>query len=207
MKLKSLRLIVLAMLFLFSLSGIVGAHATVYPRSMTADAFEKFVLRVPVEKEIATTQVRVEVPDGFTVSRVKPLAGWTYAFEKTADGTSVKTITWSSGQILPGEFQEFEFSGRVAKDPGSYAFRVFQTYAGGETVEWTGASGAKTPASFVEVKAGASGTDAHGAPTTPPSAETPDTAPEGTLGRMGTLAGFGGLLLGLLALVVAVRKR
>jgi uncharacterized protein YcnI len=207
---------------LVALPGIASAHAVVYPRTVNANSYEKFILRVPVEKESATVKVRVEMPAGFVVSRVKPLPGWTYQVEKGADNT-VKAITWSGGQIAPGEFQEFEFQGKTAANAGKYAFPVHQTYADGETVDWTGPSDAKTPASVVEVTAAASGTtaDAHGqekpaaaapaaqAPAAQaPAAQTPAAPPAApATNPLTTGAAYGGLILGALALLLSLRRK
>lgn len=196
-------------------AGVVHAHAVVYPKAMNANSFEKFTLRVPVEKESATVKVRIEMPEGFAVSRVRPMPGWTYTVEKAADGKTLKAVTWSGGKIEPGEFQEFEFNGKTAAEPGKYAFRAFQTYADGETVEWTGPSDADRPASFVELKATAAGTDAHGqqkpaaghAPAPAPSPAAQEPAGTGAGNMAATAAGYGGLLLGGAALVVALRRK
>jgi uncharacterized protein YcnI len=199
---------------LLSFPGFVQAHAVVYPKEMSANSYEKFTLRVPVEKESDTVKVRIEMPEGFTISRVKPVPGWTYAMEKGADGKTVKAITWSGGKIAPGEFQEFEFQGKTAAQPGKYAFPVYQTYADGETVAWTGPADAKTPASVVEVKATGAAADAHGQEK--PAAQVPGTpaAPAeaakpaaGAAHPLTTGAAYGGLLLGAAALLVAWRRK
>lgn len=202
--------VLLVMVVLFATASIAGAHAVVFPRTMNADSYEKFVLRVPNEKESATTQVKVEIPEGFAVSRVKPMYGWNYEFERAEDGKTVKAITWSGGKILPGEFQEFEFNGKTAAEPGRYAFRAWQTYDDGETVEWTGPADAAKPASFVELKAAATTTDSHGAekPAQTP-APAPEPAPESASASspLTPLAAYGGLILGAAALVLALRRR
>lgn len=187
---RSLITLTTSMLLLIALMGVAGAHSTVFPKTVNADSYEKFTVRVPVEKESATVKVRVDMPEGFVISRVKPLAGWTYELAKGADGKAVKAITWSGGKIEPGEFQEFEFQGKSAKDPGKYAFPSYQTYADGETVAWTGPSDAKTPAPVVEVKATGAAVDA-------PKGANPLT----------TAAAYGGLLLGGAALLIALRRK
>lgn len=211
---KTLTALATVAALLLALPGVAGAHATVYPRSMNANSFEKFILRVPVEKESDTVKVRVEVPEGFTVSRVRPLAGWSCAVEKTADGKSVKAITWSGGKIAPGEFQEFEFQGKTAENPGKYAFLAYQTYADGETVNWTGPSDAQKPASVVELKAAAGTTDAHGqekpaAPAAQPAEpDAPAPAPAaGGANPLTTAAAYGGLALGAAALLLSLRRK
>lgn len=210
---KSMRVLAYAIICVLAIAGVASAHAVVYPRTATADSFEKFSVRVPSEKESPTVKVRVEFPAEFAISRVQPVPGWTYAMEKSADGTAVTAITWSGGQIGPTELQEFVFQGKTPKNPGNYAFKIYQTYADGETVAWTGPSDAKTPASLVAIVAAPSTTDAHGAPTAPTSTPTPTTAaPASQPAASGsspwtTGAAYGGLVLGLAALVVALRRK
>jgi|GEM_PF-259119 len=205
---------------LFVMTGLASAHATVQPRSVNANSYEVFVLRVPNEKAVATVEVKVEVPEGFAVSRVKPVPGWDYEFTRESDGT-VAAIAWTDGRIRDGEFQEFEFQGRTHATPGTYAWRVYQTYEDGEVVAWAGASDSNTPASFMEVTAGATTTDAHGqvqTSSTPP-AETATAAPalapspaEASAAApasspITTAAAWGGLLLGAAALVLSLRRK
>lgn len=193
---------------LLGVSGVAMAHAVVYPRTTTPDSYEKFILRVPVEKESDTTQVKVEIPEGFSVSRVKPMPGWEYTVEKNAEGNTIRSIIWSGGTIKPGEFQEFEFQGKTAKEPGKYAFRAWQSYANGEVVEWTGPSDAQTPASFVELKAGGSATDSHGhEKPAEPTAAPPASAAAASSPPLTAAAAYGGLLLGGVALVISRRRR
>lgn len=215
--------LLVAIMAVLAFPSIAGAHAVVYPKQANANSYEKFMLRVPNEKSSATIRVKVEMPEGWAISRVKPVPGWSYTFEKSADGKTVKAITWSGGKILDGEFQEFEFNGKTANNPGTYAFRAWQTYEDGETVEWTGAADAPKPASFVQLVASAAQTDAHGhtntepkpgtapAPATPaPGANQPaaPVAAEPTAANpLNTAAAWGGLVLGAGALLVALRRK
>ncbi len=205
----------LALSSLFAMAGLASAHATVQPKSVNANSYEVFILRVPNEKTTATTQVKVEIPEGFAVSRVQPVPGWKYEFTKTADGKTVTAITFSGGKVLAGEFQDFPLSGKSAEKAGKYAWKVYQTYEDGETVAWAGPSDANTPASVMEVKAAAATTDDHGQPTTPapapatpatPAASAPAPAPAAT-SPITTAAAYGGLLLGAGALIIALRRK
>jgi uncharacterized protein YcnI len=211
---KSFAVIAAAVMMVASYTTVASAHATVSPRNVSAASYEKFTLRVPVEKESDTVQVRIEIPEGFMVSRVRPLAGWTYTTEKTADGAGLKAIVWTGGKIAPGEFQDFEFQGKAAEQPGKYAFKAYQTYADGETVEWAGPSDAQKPASFVEVTAGAATGNAHGgaAPATPatpaaPAAPAAPPTPAAGSNPITTAAAYGGLALGAVALVLQLRRK
>ncbi|MBL0387198.1 YcnI family protein [Tumebacillus sp. ITR2] len=138
-----------------------SAHVTVWPKETTTGAYEKYTVRVPVEKDLNTTKVRVEFPTGVKVSTVQPMAGWDYAYETNPDGTN-KAITWTAtaGGLKKGEFAEFNFIGANPKEVGSgkLAWKAYQTYADNSVVEWTGEEGSKTPASVTTIKA-ASGTE------------------------------------------------
>ncbi|WP_018132291.1 YcnI family copper-binding membrane protein [Effusibacillus pohliae] len=174
---------------LLALTGTASAHVTVWPKETTTGAYEKYTVRVPVEKDINTTKVRVEFPQGVSVSTVQPTPGWNYEFEKDADGR-FKAITWTStaGGLKPHEFTEFSFVAKNPKDPGTFAWKAYQTYADGSVVEWTGAPDSKTPASVTTVKQGAAQGDQHDekqdehnhaapAPDTTASAKTGNTLP------------------------------
>lgn len=143
---------------MLTVSAPAWAHVVVSPEEVAAGDYETLTVSVPTEKEVPTTEVRVEVPDGFTLSGVQPVPGWEYAFEE--EGGLVTAITWSGGEIGPREFQQFLVQAQAPEEPGEYQWRAFQTYADGSVVEWTGPPEAEEPASVVEVVSG--GTEGHG---------------------------------------------
>ena len=63
-------------------AGVAWAHVVVHPNEAPAGSYQKFDLSVPTEKDIPTMQVQVEVPEGFTVTGVKPVPGWQAEFER-----------------------------------------------------------------------------------------------------------------------------
>lgn len=149
---------------ILTISSVASAHVNVYPKETTTGAYEKYTVRVPVEKDVNTTKVRIEFPAGVKVSTVQPVVGWDYAFEKDTEGRN-KAITWTAtqGGIKAHEFTEFAFVGANPKElgSGSLTWKAYQTYADGEVVEWTGEKDSKTPASVTTLKEGAAG-DEHG---------------------------------------------
>jgi hypothetical protein len=158
-------------------------------------------VRAPTEKDIPTTQIRVEVPEGFTVTGVRPVPGWTSKFEE--DGGAIRAITWSGGEIEPQEFQEFAIQPKTPEETGEYSWRAYQTYQDGSVVQWTGPpeehggremeSEDSGPASVVDIVQGGS-----------QPGETPGVgAPALGLGFI-PIAAYGGLVIGVLALVVAL---
>ncbi|KIL36068.1 nuclear export factor GLE1 [Cohnella kolymensis] len=197
----------LVMVLTLGFAGLAGAHVTVQPKEAPAGSFQVFTLRVPSEKESATTSVKVAIPEGVEVSRFEPKPDWTYVTEKNADG-KITSVTWkTSGAGLGAtEFGEFRMQGKVADDAKELVWKAYQTYADGEVVEWTGAPDADKPASVTTVTAAQGdghGGDGHGA--------ADATAGEAAAAGRDTLTlslAIAGLVAGVLALLVALfRKR
>jgi len=150
----------------FVVSGVLGvgamlavsapawAHVVVSPEEVTAGDYETLTVSVPTEQEIPTTEIRVEVPEGFLLSGVQPVPGWEHTFEE--DGGVVTAVTFSGGEIRPREFQQFLVQAQAPEEPGEYPWKAFQTYKDGSVVEWTGAPDSEEPASVVEVVSGGS---------------------------------------------------
>ena len=159
---KKISAILLTLMLAIGFAGVASAHVTVQPKEAPADSYQVFTVRVPTEKEAATTGVKVVIPEGVAVSRFEPKFDWTYEVEKGADG-AITSVTWkATGTGLSGtEFGDFRMSGKVAADAKELVWKAYQTYADGEVVEWTGAPDADKPASVTVVTA-ATG-DAHGA--------------------------------------------
>lgn len=148
---------------LLTFAGTASAHVTVWPKETKASAYERYTVRVPVEKDSNTVKVRLEFPEGVNVGRVLPVPGWTYAWEKDGEGRN-KAITWTATEdgIKPHEFMEFGLSAKNPGEPGTLAWKAYQTYADGTVVEWTGESGSDTPAPTVVVTEGNQTGGGHG---------------------------------------------
>ncbi len=176
------------------------AHVVVYPKETKTGAYEKYTVRVPVEKDVNTTKVKLEFPANLKVSTVMPIPGWSYEFEKDQDGRNTGLVwTATDGGIKPHEFMEFAFVGANPKEAGSLTWKAYQTYANGDVVEWTGGADSDTPASVTTITAGASGETGHdagqSAATTPNTADTASSA-----GSSNTLP----IVLSGLALVLSI---
>jgi len=128
------------------------AHAVVRTDSGTSESapgkYETYRLQVPVEKEIATVQVKLFIPKGLEVGNFMPVSGWTRSFEKDSSGI-VTTVTWK-GSLEPMEFVRFLFSAKNPASEGDLSFVVEQTYLDGTVVAWKDAAG-PTPASKVKI--------------------------------------------------------
>jgi len=126
-------------------------HAVVYPRTSSPGGYERYVLRVPNEKTTATTRVEIRFPAELRVTAFEDVPGW--QLEVLTD--SAKRIigaVWT-GSLVPHRFVELPFVAANPKADAKLTWPVFQTYASGERVEWTGPQGSKTPASSTTIAA------------------------------------------------------
>lgn len=189
MKTRWLWALLLAAWLLIATPVIAWAHVRVVPEDVPADSYEVLTVRVPTERDIPTTEVRVEVPEGFDVSRVEPVPGWDYELEEEAG--VVRGITWSGGEIGATEFQQFDVQGKTPAEPGEYPWNAYQTYENGEVVGWIGPEDSEEPASIIRVAEDGAATQKLGSEDLP------------SMGMLTPIAAYGGLGVGILALVVA----
>src|ERR671920_2275882 len=97
---------------LFVVSGVLGvgamlavsapawAHVVVSPEEVRAGDYETLTVSVPTEKEIPSTKIRIEVPEGFLLSGVQPVPGWEHTFQE--EGGVVTAVTFSGGRYARG---------------------------------------------------------------------------------------------------------
>ena len=138
------RVVVLLLAILVAPS-IVFAHAVVFPKTSAPGAYEKYVLRVPNERDVPTIKVEIKFPESLRVVSFEEVAGW--KLQVLADSTQrVTGAVWTG--VLPKErFVEFPFVAVNPKDSASVTWPTYQTYQGGERVEWTGPDSSFTPVS------------------------------------------------------------
>lgn len=137
-----------------------SAHVIVKPAEVLSAAFQTFTVRVPNEKDVATTSVKLMIPAGLknvqptqmnpqqpnnptcTFCRFETAGGWQIKVDKTGSGQNavVKSITWS-GQIQPGFREDFTFAAQVPDKTGEINWKAYQTYADGTVVSWDKATG------------------------------------------------------------------
>ena len=202
------------------------AHVTLQPKSAVAGSFTRLDVRVPNERDDASTnKVEVQFPDGFASASYEPTPGWDVKVTKktldkpvqTDDGEiteGVDTITWTAKSeadaIPPGAFEDFGLSVQIPGKAGDkLTFKALQTYTGGEVVRWIGAEDSDNPAPVVSVNDGAAAA-ATPAPTqaaataTPAAAESSDDGGNG-LAIVALIVGALGLVLGGAGLLAARR--
>lgn len=129
------------------------AHAVVFPRQSTTGAYEKYVLRVPNEKAVATTRVELVFPKDVRVTSFADVPGW--QLEVVTDSAKAITAAIWTGTLPPERFVEFPFVAVNPKIDATLTWPAYQTYADGERVEWSGPEGAKRPASVTKIGAAA----------------------------------------------------
>ena len=200
--------VTLSICTMLAVSAPAWAHVVVSPEEVAAGDYETLTVSVPTEKEVPTTKVGVEVPEGFLLSGVQPVPGWEYAFEE--DGGVITAVTWSGGEIGPREFQQFLVQAQAPEEPGEYPWRAIQTYGDGSVVEWTGPPDAEEPASVVEVVP--SGADGHGSETAEAASDHQETVTGAGTDTLSATGGtsplvYAGLGAGTLALGVLLARR
>lgn len=133
--------------FTLVLAGAALAHVEVSPDRVPAGATETFTVEVPTEKEIPTTEVRLELPEGFEATGVEAPSGWQAEVRGNA-------LVWTGGEIPVANSEEFSFEATVSQEAGSFRLNAIQTYQDGSVAEWTGAADSEEPAPAVEVVGG-----------------------------------------------------
>jgi uncharacterized protein YcnI len=138
------------LLALFVVPSIAFAHAVVFPKTSTPGAYEKYVLRVPNERDVPTLRVELHFPTGLRVVSFADVPGWKLQV-LTDSAQRITGAVWTG--VLPKErFAEFPFVAVNPKDSTSLAWPTYQTYANGERVEWTSPdTAAKTPVSTTRI--------------------------------------------------------
>ncbi|GGH86109.1 uncharacterized protein YcnI [Pullulanibacillus pueri] len=157
---KLFTLIPILLFSVFLISGVASAHVKVQPYEVAPDSFEKFTVRVPTEKDIPTTKVRVVISNSVDVSSFQPKTGWTYETKTNADG-KITEVTWTADGkgLLPAQFDEFNVMAHVNKDAKTITWKAYQTYSDGSVVKWIGPEDSEYPASVTKVVASASTDD------------------------------------------------
>jgi periplasmic copper chaperone A len=148
------------------------AHVTLQPNQAAAGSFTVLDVRVPTERDNASTaKVDVQFPAGFASASYQAVPGWKVRVIKKKLATPIQTddgpitegvsrMVWTrtsrSGGIKPGQFQDFPISVQIPGKAGDkLTFKALQTYSNGGVVRWIGAPGSDEPAPQVTVTAAA----------------------------------------------------
>ena len=133
---------------------VAAAHATVRTETGLAESAtgksETYRLNVPTEKDISTTEIRLVVPAGVTITRFQVTPGFTRSVRTNAAGL-VTEVVWR-GRVEPLEYARFFFQARNPEEVGELSWKVYQTYSDGTVVAWDDADPEKGPASKIAIK-------------------------------------------------------
>lgn len=132
------------------LPALVLGHAVVYPAASAPGAYERYLIRVPNEKNVPTTRVEIRFPADLRVVSFGDVAGW--KLEPVMDSASRITGAVWTGTLAPERFVEFPFIGVNPRAETRLVWPVYQTYADGERVEWTGPADSDRPASATVIR-------------------------------------------------------
>lgn len=155
MALRTVSRIRQASVLLLLFPAALGAHAVVQPAEAPPGAYQRYVLRVPTEREVATTRVEIRFPAEVTVVSFADVPGWELDVLTDSAGRIVGAV-WT-GTLPPQRFVEFPFVAVNPREDATIAWPVTQTYAGGEVVKWAGPEGSEAPVSVTRVTAAGDG--------------------------------------------------
>ncbi len=129
---------------------VAAAHAVVLPKKSAPGAFEKYVLRVPNERDVPTIRVEIHFPAGMRVVSFADVPGWQLAI-LTDSAKAITGAVWT-GTLPAKHFVEFPFEAANPKTTTDVSWPTYQTYANGERVEWAGPKESKTPAPVTSIE-------------------------------------------------------
>jgi hypothetical protein len=129
----------MALLFAYTAFG----HIRIAPIESTQGAREKYTMRVPNEKQVATIRIEGEFPSGVNVYDFEFKPGWKLDFKKDDTGKN-SGATWT-GKLVPYDFAEFGMLGLTTKDAASLVWKFVQYYEDGSKEEFTGPIGSRLP--------------------------------------------------------------
>jgi len=142
----------LALALALAFSGTALAHARIGPGHVLKGDVQGFVLVVPGEKAgVATTGIRITVPEGFRLRVARDVPGWTkkVTTESTGEDQRISAVAWT-GSAPAGSTTVIDIVGSAAAS-GTYALPVRQTYGDGSVVDWSVPESSDTPSPVVNV--------------------------------------------------------
>ncbi len=126
------------------------AHIRIAPTESNYGAREKYTMRVPNEKKVASTKVEGEFPAGLQVYDFEFKPGWKIDLKKDDKGKIIGA-TWT-GRMEPYEFEEFGMLAINPKEGGDLVWKFVQYYEDGTKEEFTGPIGSRLPSPVTTMK-------------------------------------------------------
>lgn len=128
----------------------LSAHVTVSPAQSKTGATQAYEVRVhnENEKNLATTAIELQVPEGVTIVSVeKPPSG---TFKTTTTGARITTVTWEI-QVPADRYVELPFTARNPDGVQDVVWNVRQHLAGGSVIDWSDKPGAREKPSVTKI--------------------------------------------------------
>ena len=135
-----------------------GAHVTLQPAASRPAELQRYTVYVPNERKVASTGVRVRVPEGIDFVLVEPSPGWTAKVVRQGD--RIGELRWTGGNIGVDQYAELHFIARNPVRAGTVTWPALQAYADGKVARWIGSPDADEPAPRVRVSEAAPVVDA-----------------------------------------------
>jgi len=142
--------LILGTILAFVPSTLLVAHITIWPKESAPGARERYTMRVPNEKQVATVRIESDFPAELNVYDFEFKPGWKIDFKKDDKG-KITGATWS-GKIVPYEFVEFGLLGLNPKEGASLTWKFVQFYEDGMKEEFTGPVGSRYPSPVVTLR-------------------------------------------------------
>ena len=138
-----------------------------------------FTVVVPNERDVATVEVELQIPEGVIPFAFEETPGWKRS-ERLAADQSLDVVAWT-GSLPPGGFVRFSFLAGTPDEPGEITWPTVQTYADGVSARWIGPPDSEEPAAVTVVSADAARQNAggEGGGASQPEAPPPATEPGG----------------------------
>ncbi|ALR10201.1 nuclear export factor GLE1 [Mycobacteroides saopaulense] len=191
------------------------AHVRVTTDNTARGGYATLEFSVPNESatKALTTGLTVQLPDVGSAS-TELLPGWTSTLDRDAAKGTVRSVTWKAAAgngIGPDQFALFRVRVKLP-DTESVSFPATQTYADGQVVRWDqqaqpGGAEPEHPAPVLDLTQGQANHDGHSAHA--PQVSAVHESGTGAAHADKTARWFGGigLILGAVALVLAVTNR
>ena len=151
-RLSSLKVVLFAAVLTLLHASAGFGHITILPKESTYGVREKYVIRVPNEKQVAAIRIEGEFPSEITIYDFEFKQRWKIEFKKDDKGRIIGA-TWT-GKIAPYEFVEFGMLGLNPKDGPNLLWKFVLYYEDGTKEEFTGAAGLRYPSPVTVLKKG-----------------------------------------------------
>lgn len=197
--------LVSALVLLFTATA--SAHVVVSPKQVLTSERATFAVSVPNEHDTQVVGVRLIIPEGLTSVRPFAKAGWNVEVVKTGEGEDISAteIKWTSdGGTVPVNLKDdFLFGAKAPESSTELKWKAYETYENGLVVAWEQEPSEEEGSKPYSVTKVVSETDT-AASLTKVEAAASDAK---TAANRALYAGIAGIVLGLVGVALATRKK